>query len=230
MLSRECQTSQEQGHSLNWANVTRKLADKEEHGECKLPARGEMMRSREGEGRKQMRSRGKKERRERIYELMRLARRIREGLKRKLANCKQDCLAMLESRAKRITRRGPEKGEAKKKGRKTTATTRTDNGSKQEKFSVSTKQGEEFTKMFEETWHRCREGGGFTREQKQHKAVVRKEGFAHDGGPGSGQDWELSTRERRESWIFMWRRGIEEREKHVLARKAHSDVEVAKKW
>ena len=34
--------------------MTRKLADKEEHGECKLPARGEMMRSREGEGRKQM--------------------------------------------------------------------------------------------------------------------------------------------------------------------------------
>ena len=131
---------------------------------------------------------------------------------------------------KRIRRRGPEKGEAKKKGRKTTATTRTDNG--------SNRRSSRYRRSKEKSSQKCSRKRGIDAEKevgllvskKQHKAVVRKEGFAHDGGPGSGQDWELSTRERRESWIFMWRRGIEEREKHVLARKAHSDVEVAKKW
>ena len=55
----------------------------------------------------------------RIYELMRLARRIREGLKRKLANRKQDCLAMLESRAKKESQEeAPRKAKQRRKTRR----------------------------------------------------------------------------------------------------------------
>ena len=76
--------------------------------QCKLSARGKVARVRD-QDRKKIRSESGREK-EKNDELGRLARRLREELQRKFVKCKQECLAMLDSRATRSSsRKGFEK-------------------------------------------------------------------------------------------------------------------------
>ena len=129
----------------------------------------------------------KKEQKEGRDGLGRLARRFREALNRKPAKCKQEYLAMIDSRETGSTRRGSMKGEARTMER-TTRTGRSERRMRSRDLRIRQKSTQRCS--------RCVEKEMIFNERKRQaeEGSSEEDALEQDGGSGCNQVWRCDPR------------------------------------